>query len=184
VESLERRDCPAAPVISGLTVTPISAYEAEVSGHVSDENPATAVVCFDGVIQGAIEVNPDGSFAYLGYVSGPGEVRAVAYDEEMLESLAVAAELANQAPQIVDFSVSCGAEGFLLITGRILDESPGGMEVWFGGLSALEGVSVTVDEEGYFSLSIQVDPHEEGTITAITYDAWGVASNEAWWLFR
>jgi hypothetical protein len=87
---------------------------------------------------------------------------------------------ANKPPVIVDFSVVEDGNGTFLITGRVSDENPGGMVVILGGSTSCRGQSVTTNEDGTFSMVVQlrVDGSDDGWITATTIDDHQQASNE------
>ena len=87
----------------------------------------------------------------------------------------------NQAPQIVDFTAEELGNGMFLISGRVIDESPGGLTVKFGGsVATVNGRSCVTDANGYFSIVVQLrtDGTDEGWVSASTVDALGAASNQ------
>jgi hypothetical protein len=86
----------------------------------------------------------------------------------------------NQAPQIVNFSCQQIGSGLFLITGRVVDENPGGLPVTLGGTTSAAGQTATTQADGTFSLTVQlrVDGTDCGWITATTVDAQGLRSNE------
>ena len=87
----------------------------------------------------------------------------------------------NQAPQIVDFAAQELGNGLFIFTGRVLDESPGGLTVTFGGgVPTMVGRSCVTDSNGNFSFMIQLQTNgtDIGWVTAKTQDSHGVASNE------
>jgi hypothetical protein len=86
----------------------------------------------------------------------------------------------NQDPVIVDFSaVECG-NGYFVVSGRVIDESPDGMIVTLGGSTSASGMTITVAADGTFSKVIQLrtDGTDSGYITAITTDDFGRDSAE------
>jgi hypothetical protein len=93
-----------------------------------------------------------------------------------------AAETADQAPRIVDFTAEEVGNGLYIFTGRVLDETPAGMIVTFGGdVPTMQGQTAGVQSDGTFTLIIRLrtDGTDVGFVTATTVDAQGVASNEA-----
>lgn len=89
---------------------------------------------------------------------------------------------ANAAPQIVNFVASAGIGGIWEFSGQVLDESPGGLTITFGGEpETLQGVTVVTDANGFFTLtiSLRTDGSDDGTATVRTSDAQGLQSNVA-----
>jgi hypothetical protein len=84
-------------------------------------------------------------------------------------------------PIIVDFQVVRVDAGRYELTGRVFDESPGGLVVTFGGVPSAEGQTATTNADGTFSLtlSMQTDGTDMGIVTAVTQDAAGQSSNVA-----
>ncbi len=87
----------------------------------------------------------------------------------------------NRAPEIVDFTVVQIGPGQYRLTGRVIDENPGGLVVAFGGVPAAEGQSATTNAYGTFSLilTMQTDGSDTGLVTASTQDAAGQSSDVA-----
>ncbi|MDY3559474.1 hypothetical protein R5W23_000467 [Gemmata sp. JC673] len=87
--------------------------------------------------------------------------------------VALADAPANKAPEIVDFDAAEIGNGHFLITGRVVDETPGGRTVTFGGAVAqLAGKTVVTDEDGNFAITVRIktDGTEGGTVSAVTTD--------------
>src|SRR5690348_8766669 len=56
---------------------------------------------------------------------------------------------ANAAPQIVDFQAEEIGNGLFMFTGKVIDESPGGLVVRFGGsVATMDGLTVTTQANG------------------------------------
>ncbi len=88
----------------------------------------------------------------------------------------------NAAPQIINFVGIARIGGIWEFTGTVVDESPGGLTITFGGEpDSLQGVTVVTDENGHFSitLSLLTNGSDDGLVTAQTTDAQGLASNVA-----
>ena len=88
----------------------------------------------------------------------------------------------NQAPQITGLSVQAISGGYYVVSGRVIDESPGGLVVKFGGsVSSLIGATVTTQPDGTFSLTVRLrtDGSDTGWLLATTRDNQGLASNQA-----
>jgi hypothetical protein len=86
----------------------------------------------------------------------------------------------NQAPQIVNFMAHEITNGLFLITGKVVDESPGGLTVTLAGSTAGAGQTVTTNSDGTFSMTLQlpVDGTGSGYLTATVRDAQGLVSEE------
>jgi hypothetical protein len=92
---------------------------------------------------------------------------------------------ADAAPIIVNFRAIPIGSGQYMLTGQVLDESPGGLVVTFGGVPSAVGKSATTNSDGTFEflLQVQTDGTDTGTITAVTQDAAGHPSNIAmYWI--
>jgi hypothetical protein len=87
----------------------------------------------------------------------------------------------NQPPVIVDFAVVRLDTGEYRFTGRVIDEAPGGLTVWFDGVPSAAGRTATTNADGTFTLTLtlQSDGSDMGTVTAVTRDAAGLWSNVA-----
>lgn len=86
---------------------------------------------------------------------------------------------AERVPGIVDFYAQEGEDGLWTFSGLVVTDSPGGLLVIFGGLPTLVGQTTEVNEDGTFSLTIQLGDCEGGLATAQTTDWDGLLSNVA-----
>jgi hypothetical protein len=86
----------------------------------------------------------------------------------------------NQRPVILDFHCEEVGNGLFLITGRVQDESPGGLTVTLGGTTSAAGATTTTLADGSFSMTVRlrVDGSDVGWITATVVDAQGLVSDE------
>ncbi|HJZ57981.1 MAG TPA: hypothetical protein VKE74_23690 [Gemmataceae bacterium] len=91
----------------------------------------------------------------------------------------VSAAPINVAPQIVNFAAESLGGGSYLITGRVIDESPGGLRITLGGSTSASGQFTLTQSDGRFTLIVQLrtDGTDSGFITASTVDNRGLASN-------
>lgn len=186
LESLESRDCPAAPVISSFTATQVAGQQVLLSGTVSDEAPAGVTVSFTGAASGSALVNSAGQFSVTLSLGAISVIHAQALDGESLLSAVVDETPANDGPVITDFfGEQIGGPGNLwTFSGYVDDESPEGLTVVLGGIPSLENVTVTVDETGWFSITVSLGADEGGTATADVTDWYGVAATTALTLVR
>lgn len=100
-----------------------------------------------------------------------------------LEGLEARYTPTDLAPQIVDFAAQETMPGLFLFSGRVIDESPGGLIVTFGGGPAsMQGQSVEVESDGTFALLVQLltNGDDSGTVEATTVDDVQQTSNTAY----
>lgn len=181
LEMLESRFCPSAPNIGYLhsTAGPTSFL---LSGQVTDEQPGGLTVQITGVYTGSVQTNADGSFSVAIQPSQLGSIFATVTDAEGLSSTSMEDVLTSFVPTISNFSARRLYGNCWTFSGTVSDECAEGLIVHFGGLPSLEGKTAVVGADGTFSLTIDLQPGEEGTATAQTTDWWGQDSNEAWCL--
>jgi hypothetical protein len=84
-------------------------------------------------------------------------------------------------PIIVNFTAIWLGPGRYRLTGQVLDESPGGLLVSFGGIPSAQGKTAVTNSDGYFELEtqLQLDGTDAGYVTAVTQDRGGHSSNIA-----
>jgi len=88
----------------------------------------------------------------------------------------------NRPPQIVDFAAGSIGDGWWVISGRVIDEHPGGLTVTFGGdVATTYGETTTTDANGNFCLLVCLNANgtDTGLLSAITHDDAGQSSNLA-----
>lgn len=86
-------------------------------------------------------------------------------------------------PAILDFHATPSSLGVWKFSGRVVDESPAGLTVTFGGL--LTGRTATTAADGTFSIVLTLSPGQGGLVTAKTVDIHNQASNLAQdWVFN
>ena len=94
----------------------------------------------------------------------------------------LAAQPANAPPVIENFQAEEISNGMFMFTGKVIDESPGGLVVRFGGsVMTVNGLTATTQANGSFTLIVQLklDGTDVGLVTAQTTDAQGLDSNVA-----
>jgi hypothetical protein len=84
----------------------------------------------------------------------------------------------NVAPAIVDFDAQEVGNGVFLVTGRVIDETPGGRTIVFGGGTSAAGMTTTTAVDGTFSIliTLRTDGTDSGFLTATTTDPYGLTS--------
>jgi hypothetical protein len=88
----------------------------------------------------------------------------------------------NAAPQVTNFSAVAVGGGLWRFTGEVIDETPAGLTIAFGGEPAsLQNLTVPTDANGHFdkTLMLHTDGSDNGMASAKTTDAAGLASNVA-----
>jgi hypothetical protein len=88
----------------------------------------------------------------------------------------------NSPPQIVNFTAEQIGNGLFVFTGHVIDESPAGLTVTFGGgVPTIAGQTTLTDANGDFSYTIRLktDGTDSGTVSAATVDPLGAPSNVA-----
>lgn len=172
LEQMEPRWCPTAPTVT-LEVATGSERWVYLSGWVTDEDPASVVLTFAGVVTGATTPDTAGFYGYTAEASGLGTVSAVGVDNESLSSNTAQATVASAAPS-VSFEISYGERRSVTLSGLVTDESAAGRTVQFTGVVA---GSVVTAADGTFSYT--ADASGLGNIQATTTDPWGLLSNTA-----
>jgi len=174
VERLEMRDCPAAPVITSFSVVPLANKMVNLSGTLTDTNPATTWVNFGGQVQGSVQADATGHFSAQTAATGVGTATATATDQAGLTSPSVSAPISVPAPQIT-LTLTYGTGHQLILSGKVTDNWPNGLTVKISGL--VSGTTTT-DANGNYSTTLTANT-PNGTIYASTTDSWSLNSNTA-----
>lgn len=162
-----------------LSVTYGAGRMVTLSGQVTDGMFGSLTVNFTGKVVGSVVTNSDGTFSGAFEASALGLISATVTNGLGFASSAATVTLVSNAPLISDFVAALQTGTTWVFSGRVTDESHTGLVVRFDGLSSLEGKTATVQANGTFSLSVQLQPNEEGNALAETTDWWGLVSNEA-----
>jgi hypothetical protein len=164
-----------------LSVTYGSQRQVTLSGQVYDESPGGRTVTFTGAASGSTTTDSQGYFSVTLTASMLGSVMATTTDAAGQSSNAAQVQLQSSRPVIQGFTCSEQSDGYLF-SGTVLDESPGGLVVYLGGVPvSLQGKTVTVQADGTWSILIQLNgtQTDEGTATAYVTDWWGQQSETA-----
>jgi hypothetical protein len=88
-----------------------------------------------------------------------------------------------QAPPTITFTAGEVGEGLYWFTGQVTAAQPGGLTVTFTGVPSLNGHTVVTNADGSFSFTIPVQTNgtDNGTVTATVTDSMGQVSNVAMW---
>ncbi len=88
------------------------------------------------------------------------------------------------APTIINFQGNPSPSNYWTFSGQVTGPSISGLTVTFGGLASLQGQIATTSDNGYFMLTVQLQPGEGGQATAQTVDDFGQSSNMAtYWVY-
>src|SRR5262245_11656930 len=151
VEQLEDRFCPVAPMLSNLGAVHIGS-SLVVSGRVLDESPGTVRVTLTGAVSPQVPPNSSGDLNSSWRWPGWPAATSQATDNESLTSGPLSATIAEpvNANPFITLSVSYGAQRTVTLSGRVVDEVPGGRTVALSG--AASGMTTT-DANGNFSIT-------------------------------
>jgi hypothetical protein len=169
-----------------MSVTYGSQRTVTLEGTVYDESPNGIPVAISGVVTSqTVNADSQGHFTLTTVASSLGDVHGRATDFGGQQSNLATVTLVNSAPRIVDMVVTCTGQNTYVLTGRVIDESPGGLTVTLGGeVDGFSGRTVTVGSDGTFSITAVItDPNDRGEITAQVTDWWGLTSDLACYLF-
>ncbi len=174
VESLESRYCLSSTslAIDAFNASVLAGHVAQLSGTVTDANPAGVTLSFSGAVSGTTTSDSSGHFSYSTTVATLGTVNAVATDQQG-HSATAQATLSKAAPSIT-LSVSYGSGRTVTLSGTVTDLDAGGRTVTFTGV-----VSNTVNTRGDGTFSLTAQASGLGNVWASTVDLWGQSSNTA-----
>lgn len=128
----------------------------------------------------SVTIHPETGVLTLNYAAnafGSATLTVQATDEHGLTvatPIDVTVNPVNDPPQIVDF-VAIAGHTYWSFSGVVIDESPEGLVITFGGL--LAGLTAAANALGEFD--IQAPITQSGTVTAQTVDQFGLVSNLA-----
>jgi hypothetical protein len=193
LESLEHRDQPSAnPSILNYSATEVGNGLFQVTGQVSDTNPGNLSVTFGGTTSdtgATATTNADGTFSETVQLStngnNAGYLTATATDNQGLSSSPVEVYLNPTSqtpvltpPTIANLSDAYLGNGQFMITGQVLDPSPGGLTVSFSGGTWANGLTTTTNADGTFSETVQLSTNgnNAGYLTATTTDNQGLTA--------
>jgi len=84
---------------------------------------------------------------------------------------------ANDAPVIQNFSATVLPGNVLWVEGNIIDENIPQVTLYIYFLD-VQFDDATIDENGHFTWGISIGPDDEGWISAVAYDVFGLQSNQ------
>jgi hypothetical protein len=170
-----------APVLT-LSLTYNGRNSITLSGSATDLYASVAglTINFSGVFIGTAVTDSGGNFTLTTNVFSLGTISAITADGRGVSFGASVTVQAN-APVISNFTAVEGNNLSFTFSGTVTDQTPAGLTVNFGGIPSLAGQSTTVNADGSFSLTVQLQGNglDNGTAWAQTTDWWGLQSNLA-----
>jgi hypothetical protein len=175
VEALEDRFCPSAAPMMYFSAAKIGS-ELVVSGQVMDEAPDQVQVTLSGAVSTQVQTDSSGHFSFITSSWSGTSVTGQAKDVENLTSTSQTATIttATDASPFLTMDVAYGQQKQITLSGRLVDESPGGRTVTFSG--AASG-SVVTDQYGDYSITLTAS--SLGNVYASATDPAGHQSNQA-----
>jgi hypothetical protein len=178
LEWLETRDCPST---LSMSVTYGAQRSITLSGQLTDTpSPGNQSILISGVASGTAVTDANGRYAITLTASGLGMVSGITADHQ---SNTAQVTLSDTAPNISNFVGKESAGDWWTFTGKVTyGQTLQGLTVNFGGQAvSLQGKTTTVDANGNFSFSIQLDgtENDNGLVSATITDWWGQRSNTA-----
>jgi hypothetical protein len=149
-----------------------------LTGQLTDIDKAGQTITFTGVANGTAVTDSEGNFSLTTTASALGAIDAAETD---LWGQAGCAEVtvSRDAPDITSFQAIGGFGTTWLFQGQVTGPNVEGLIIQFGGLPSLDGQTAVVEADGSFAFTRTLAEGENGTVTAITTDAWGQDSNQA-----
>ncbi len=153
-----------------LQVTNDSGVQVTLTGHVNATDPTSCTVTFSGVVTGSATPDANGDYSYTGSASGSGTVSAVAEDSSGNTSAAADATVTISSPVIQNFTASEDGPMWTF-SGQVSGCTTSTTTVTLGGLPSLQGVTASVQDNGWFYAVISLNPNDNGTATASATDS-------------
>src|SRR5262249_18557555 len=159
------------PIIT-LAIAYGSQRTVTLSGQVIGLKTAWVTVTFTGEVHNTTTTNQAGCYSFTTQADGLGPVYAQAVDNNGTGTNVATVTVSCAAPVIQDFEWEEMPDHYFLFVGKVVAPYAEGLVVQFGGLPSLEHRTAIVEADGWFSLIVQLQPGEEGTVAAQTIDWW------------
>jgi carbon monoxide dehydrogenase subunit G len=173
LERLETRDCPAGPVIATFTATNTTGTVVQLTGTVTDPNPASVSINFSGVMSGSTTADANGNFSFTANAAGLGTVNAVGTDSQQLQSNTAQAQVTCPKPTLT-LNWDLVTQNEVLLYGKVTAPTASGLTVTLTGV--VSGTTVS-DANGDFSVTLNASG--VGNVSATLADVWNQVSNPA-----
>lgn len=175
LSAVEQAQVTSAPPTVTVNVQELgSNRQVRVTGHLTDEAAAGRTVTLSGKVSGSAITDQNGDFSIDLQATGLGNVLADAEDVWGLAANTAQGLLQSATPTITGFTVAQVIDTFWDIYGSVDDEAFIGLTVHFGGV--LAGHSAVVDENGNFGIAVELSAEDDGLVTAMVLDQWGLQS--------
>lgn len=163
LEALESRYCPSPT----LTLTPVLLpnHQVQLSGQVTDPNPASVNITFSGAATGSTTADSAGNYRFITSNASLGAVSAVGVDGQNQSTNTATATITDNLT--ITLKISVGRGKTVTLTGQVNDVDPGGLVVSFSGQAG--GSTVTAADGSY---SYTTTAAGLGNITATVVDEW------------
>jgi hypothetical protein len=162
-----------APVVGNLAISYGQGRTVTVTGTVTDQNPGGLTVWLSGVVTGQTTTATNGSFSWTGQADGLGTITVFTVNQWGLVSNGATIQVTDPTPVITSFTARNTYGNYWLFTGTVQARNPNGLTVVLGGLRSVQGVTATVNPDGSFSVLVQLQANETGTVSANLTDWWG-----------
>src|SRR5438128_2595955 len=133
-----------------------------LTGQVADPNQTNLTVTFTGVATGQVVTANNGSYSFTVRASGLGNIQDVATDQWGQHSTPAQATVSASAPTITNFTAIQGVGNIWTLEGQVTDQTPQGLVVQFAGLTEVQGQTATVQSNGWFYFTFQLQPGDQG----------------------
>jgi hypothetical protein len=198
VEALEARANPAAPVLTNLSATWSGANSVLITGQVQDDHQTAAIVHFTGAGTADVHTDGRGNFMVALKTSGSGPVDIQAVDDVLAASPVGTAQYgsapttgstggtavptSNGAPKITGVTITNTGNGWWHIHGTVDTNNPLGTIIKITSqVDGVDGTGTTLNEDGSFDISFQLDPTTAGgAISIIAIDQSNGNTSNGW----
>jgi hypothetical protein len=136
-------------------------------------------VSFSGVATGSTTSDQNGNFSLITKPTKPGIIQAVATDIWGNTSNAGTVNFNPQPPTVTNFQGMPGPNDSWTFSGTVTAPETPNQLVHLGGFAPLTSQTVTVGNDGTFSVTVYLDSNASGWATAESDDWWGQQSNKA-----
>jgi hypothetical protein len=161
------------PPMLSLEIVGVSGNMVTLSGHVDGIDRGNLTVNLYGAASALATTDSYGNFTVTTWADALGDIYATVDDLWGQVSEQATASITSNPPTIMGFTCLQETGRVWTFYGWVSDEDPEGLTVSFGGIPSLEGQSTTVRADGSFSFTIELQPGEDGTVTAQTFDWFG-----------
>jgi hypothetical protein len=163
------------PSVTSLQIVYNGKNDITIQGKISDEDPEDATVYIYGAVFEELTPDANGDFSVDITDASLGSIEVYAVDALDQESDTLYDDITSDAPEIVNFSAIVSPGNVLTVEGDVIDEDAAGLTVEITWLD--ETYEVTVDQFGHFVWIHQLNPGDNGWVSALTFDWWGQESN-------